>query len=105
MAVYKDIHLDPMWDCGPYEVTPEEDATWWIHCDHCYEIAWFRSSNCDPRDRNWCLEHAPFGGLYECCEPVEIPAQRWQSAREKRRFCQTLTPAPKPRGRRRWNLP
>ena len=103
MAVYRNIHLDPAWDCEPYDLTPEEDAAWWIHCDHCYEVARFERFAVCECDGFWCEEHAPFRHPDDWREPQEIEPRRWWSARARRRFYRPPTPAPEPRAARRWN--
>ena len=104
MAVYRNIHLDPVWDCGPYELTPEEDAAWWIHCDHCYEVARFeRFLRCECNGF-WCEGHAPFRHPDDWYEPQEVEPMRWQSARQKRRDYRAPTPATEPLRPRRWNV-
>ena len=100
---YSPIWADPMWDCGPREILPEDDHALWIHCDHCFEIARFERCAALACDGFWCAAHAPFRHPDDPKEPFEVSPRRWSSPRIKRLYECPPWPAPAAK-RRAWDV-
>ena len=104
MAVYRDIHLDPIWECERREIAPEDDARWWVRCEHCDQLASFQRPLWTEDDRGWCSEHVPRGVWHEDSEAFETVPWRWWNGRVQR-LQGPPTPQPPPRGRQPWAGP
>ena len=105
MATYlhTPIWFDPLWDCGPREILPEDDDLWFVKCDHCNEIGRFERRLACERNGLWCEAHAPFRHPDDDRQPFEVTPYRWQSLRDRRRWFRPPTPAPD-RGPRKSNV-
>ena len=96
MATYfhTPIWSDPLWDCGPREILPEDHDLWFIKCDHCDEIGRLERRLACECNVLWCEAHAPCRHPDDDRQPFEVQPYRWRSLRERRHWRRPPTPGP-----------